>query len=128
MQTPWGTPFRATAGGASSGGGGVPRPEPPLRPDAPMGGDGQPAPTTPRTAEQHPPPRNPTHTSIHRIHQKPPPWTPEENEKMPLEKWTFDVDMWSMNCGLPEEQWGPAVYLEIGGLAQDFLYDHLEVN
>ena len=49
----------------------------------------------------------------------PPPLSPEMENAFPFRHWILDTVMWSMATDLDEVRKGPAVTLQLGGLARD---------
>ena len=54
--------------------------------------------------------------------RKPPAWSPETAQYYPLRNWIEDLTVWTHLTQSPEAQQGYAVFMELGGLANDKQY------
>ena len=62
---------------------------------------------------------NPPPSHSHITNKVPPGWDPASNSSYSFDRWQKDLIYWSMFTDLPERSQGPAVLLQLGGMARE---------
>ena len=73
-------------------------------------------------------PHHQPRTADYYLHQeittkKPPGWDPAYNRTYSYDRWVKDVVHWANSTDVTEEKQGSLLYLQLGGLAREFVND-----